>query len=84
MRNDLNNAFQEAKVVTARVRWLKTLSEDGEGTEGSIRWIHCTPLMHHTVSQNFVFELYARVFFGANFFCLGCCWTLDDRRRHAD
>lgn len=26
MRQDLDNAFQEAKVVTARVRWLKTLS----------------------------------------------------------
>lgn len=48
MRQDLDNAFQEAKVVTARVRWLKSLSEDGEG-ESSTRWLHCTPLMHHTV-----------------------------------
>lgn len=48
MRNDLNAAFQDAKVVTARVRWLRSLSEDGESGEGSIRWIHCTPLIHHT------------------------------------
>lgn len=47
MRQDLDNAFQEAKVVTARVRWLKTLSEDGEG-DGTTKWLHCTPLMHHT------------------------------------
>lgn len=47
MRNDLNAAFQEPKVVTARVRWLRTTSTDGEG-DGSTRWIHCTPLIHHT------------------------------------
>ncbi|KAK4508718.1 hypothetical protein PRZ48_002457 [Zasmidium cellare] len=47
MRSDLNNSFQDAQVVTARVRWLSSASEDGEG-EGAWRWIHCTPLMHHT------------------------------------
>lgn len=50
MRNDLGGAFQKAEVVTAKVRWLKDISEDGEG-ESTTRWIHCTPLMHHTVSK---------------------------------
>ncbi|EME83062.1 uncharacterized protein MYCFIDRAFT_153732 [Pseudocercospora fijiensis CIRAD86] len=48
MRQDLHAALQDAKVVTAKVRWLRSLSEDGESGESTIRWIHCTPLMHHT------------------------------------
>ncbi|KAF2160133.1 hypothetical protein M409DRAFT_70658 [Zasmidium cellare ATCC 36951] len=47
MRSDLNTSFQDAQVVTARVRWLSSPNEEGEG-EGAWRWIHCTPLMHHT------------------------------------
>ncbi|CZT14464.1 uncharacterized protein RCC_00441 [Ramularia collo-cygni] len=47
MRNDLGSAFQQPEVVTAKVRWLDQVSSDGEGN-ASMRWIHCTPLMHHS------------------------------------
>lgn len=52
MRKDRGNAFTTAEVVTAKVRWLKNLSEDGAEGEATTKWIHCTPLMHHTVSQS--------------------------------
>lgn len=45
MRQDLDLALRASKPVTARVRWLRTASEDGDG-EGNTRWIHCTPLLH--------------------------------------
>lgn len=54
MRNSLNGAFQEAKVITAKVKWLKSPKQDGDNETGDLhgptetRWIHCTPLMHHT------------------------------------
>ncbi|EME84308.1 uncharacterized protein MYCFIDRAFT_115868, partial [Pseudocercospora fijiensis CIRAD86] len=45
MRADLQNAFQDGKAVTARVKWLAVPNANGEGV-GTTRWVHCTPLSH--------------------------------------
>lgn len=45
-REDLQKQFRQGNAVTAKVRWLDTPSEHGEG-DGRTRWVHCTPLMHY-------------------------------------
>lgn len=47
VRENLAEALREGKGVTARVRWLHKPSEEGDGP-GVTRWLHCTPLIHHT------------------------------------
>lgn len=49
VRENLAEALREGNKggVTARVRWLHKPSEDGDGP-GVTRWLHCTPLIHHT------------------------------------
>lgn len=39
--------MSEGRGVTAKIRWLTKVDEDGEG-EGRSRWIHATPLYGHT------------------------------------
>ena len=46
MRTELAQAFAEGRGVTAKVRWLTRVEDDGE-EEGRSRWIHCTPLLGH-------------------------------------
>jgi len=38
--------MSEGRGVTAKIRWLTKIEEDGEG-EGRSRWIHATPLYGH-------------------------------------
>ncbi|CAK1357697.1 unnamed protein product [Cercospora beticola] len=47
MRENLEASLRAGDVVTARVRWLNTPNENGEGPGGT-RWLHCTPLIHYT------------------------------------
>lgn len=47
MRHDLDSALRASKPVTARVKWLKSSNDDGDG-DGVTRWLHCTPLLHST------------------------------------
>ncbi|KAM3425563.1 hypothetical protein BST61_g7510 [Cercospora zeina] len=44
-RENLEGSLRAGDVVTARVRWLNTPNENGEGPGGT-RWLHCTPLIH--------------------------------------
>jgi hypothetical protein len=46
VRSELAQAFTEGRGVTAKIRWLTRIEEDGED-EGRSRWIHCTPLLGH-------------------------------------
>ncbi|CAD0093740.1 unnamed protein product [Aureobasidium vineae] len=46
VRSELAQAFGEGRGVTAKIRWLTRIEEDGED-EGRSRWIHCTPLLGH-------------------------------------
>ncbi|KAH0266296.1 hypothetical protein KCU91_g10847, partial [Aureobasidium melanogenum] len=46
VRTELAQAFAEGRGVTAKIRWLTRIEEDGED-EGRSRWIHCTPLIGH-------------------------------------
>ncbi|CAD0057075.1 unnamed protein product [Aureobasidium pullulans] len=46
VRTELAQAFAEGRGVTAKVRWLTRVEDDGE-EEGRSRWIHCTPLLGH-------------------------------------
>ncbi|KAH0292772.1 hypothetical protein KCU62_g1770, partial [Aureobasidium sp. EXF-3399] len=46
VRSELSQAFTEGRGVTAKIRWLTRIEEDGED-EGRSRWIHCTPLLGH-------------------------------------
>ncbi|KAH0386600.1 hypothetical protein KCU92_g2417, partial [Aureobasidium melanogenum] len=46
VRSELAQAFTEGRGVTAKIRWLTRIEEDGED-EGRSRWIHCTPLIGH-------------------------------------
>ncbi|KAF2215633.1 hypothetical protein CERZMDRAFT_34480, partial [Cercospora zeae-maydis SCOH1-5] len=45
-RENLEASLRAGDVVTARVRWLNTPNENGEGP-GATRWLHCTPLIHY-------------------------------------
>ncbi|PSK57778.1 Phototropin-2 [Elsinoe australis] len=48
VRTELAQAFSEGRGVTAKIRWLTKLNENGEGEgEGRTRWIHATPLLNH-------------------------------------
>lgn len=49
MRSDLEQALTEGRGVTAKIRWLTKVDEDGE-SEGRSRWIHATPLYGHNGS----------------------------------
>ncbi|KAK3174401.1 hypothetical protein OEA41_001647 [Lepraria neglecta] len=40
VRDELSTALGEGRGVTAKVRWLSKIDEDGRN-----RWIHCTPLL---------------------------------------
>lgn len=40
VREELTAAFADGRGVTAKVRWLSRLHEEGRS-----RWIHCTPLI---------------------------------------
>ncbi len=40
VRNELSAALAEGRGVTAKVRWVSKVDEDGRS-----RWIHCTPLL---------------------------------------
>jgi hypothetical protein len=40
VREELKAAFAEGRGVTAKVRWLSRVNEEGRS-----RWIHCTPLI---------------------------------------
>ena len=40
VRDELSTALAEGRGVTAKVRWLSRVDEDGRN-----RWIHCTPLL---------------------------------------
>ena len=40
VRDELSNALAEGRGVTAKVRWVSKVDEDGRN-----RWIHCTPLL---------------------------------------
>lgn len=46
VRSELAQAFTEGRGVTAKIRWLTRVEDDGED-EGRSRWIHCTPLLGH-------------------------------------
>ncbi|KAI5194861.1 hypothetical protein E4T38_09373 [Aureobasidium subglaciale] len=46
VRSELAQAFTEGRGVTAKIRWLTRIEDDGED-EGRSRWIHCTPLLGH-------------------------------------
>ncbi|KAF2224988.1 hypothetical protein BDZ85DRAFT_86948 [Elsinoe ampelina] len=46
VRSELSQAFSEGRGVTAKIRWLTKIDENGEG-EGRSRWIHATPLLNH-------------------------------------
>ncbi|KAK0670847.1 hypothetical protein QBC41DRAFT_345218 [Cercophora samala] len=49
VREELSRAFEDADVVTAKIKWLTNTRTSSLGTgqqqEGRTRWIHCTPLM---------------------------------------
>ncbi|CAK4009129.1 hypothetical protein DOTSEDRAFT_75510 [Lecanosticta acicola] len=47
MRQDLESALRHGRAVTAKIKWLGSASQNGEG-EGKTRWIHCTPLIHYS------------------------------------
>ena len=40
VRDELSAALAEGRGVTAKIRWLSRVDEDGRN-----RWIHCTPLI---------------------------------------
>lgn len=40
VRDELSSALAEGRGVTAKVRWISKVDEDGRN-----RWIHCTPLL---------------------------------------
>ena len=40
VRDELSTALAEGRGVTAKVRWVSKIDEDGRN-----RWIHCTPLL---------------------------------------
>lgn len=40
VRDELSTALAEGRGVTAKVRWLSRIDEEGRN-----RWIHCTPLL---------------------------------------
>ena len=40
VRDELSTALAEGRGVTAKVRWISRIDEDGRN-----RWIHCTPLL---------------------------------------
>lgn len=40
VRDELSTALAEGRGVTAKVRWVSRVNEDGRN-----RWIHCTPLL---------------------------------------
>ena len=40
VRDELTNALAQGRGVTAKVRWVSRVDEDGRN-----RWIHCTPLI---------------------------------------
>lgn len=40
VRDELSAALAEGRGVTAKVRWVSKIDEDGRN-----RWIHCTPLL---------------------------------------
>lgn len=40
VRDELSSALAEGRGVTAKVRWLSRIDEEGRN-----RWIHCTPLL---------------------------------------
>ncbi|KAF4554164.1 PAS domain-containing protein 2 [Elsinoe fawcettii] len=47
VRSELSQAFAEGRGVTAKIRWLTKLDENGVEGEGRSRWIHATPLLSH-------------------------------------
>jgi PAS domain-containing protein len=47
VRNSLEQAFTQGRGVTAKIRWLTRIAEEGVQEEGRSRWIHCTPLLGH-------------------------------------
>ena len=46
VRENLKEAMNEGRGVTAKIRWLAQPNSKGEGV-GPPRWIHCTPLIDH-------------------------------------
>lgn len=50
IRVDLERSLQKGNAVTAGVHWLMSESDRcGEGgVGGCVRWLHCTPLLHHS------------------------------------
>ena len=46
-RTSLEAALANGTGVSAKMCWLSRPDANGEGN-GSLRWLHCTPLLHHS------------------------------------